>query len=64
MLADSGITLGNASVSTDAFREQAEPQQEPRARATPNAGVTADPGAGARGEIMLRRSRGRVDTFA
>ena len=63
MLADSGITLGNTSVGTDAFREQAQPQQESRAYA-PAPAAAADPGAVARGEQLLRRARGLVDTFA
>jgi flagellar hook-length control protein FliK len=64
MLADSGITLGNASVSTDAFREQAQPQREPRAYPGANAAAAADPGGVTRGERALRQSRGLVDTFA
>ncbi len=64
MLADSGITLGNASVSTDAFREQAQPQHEPRAYPAPAAAAAADSGAVTRGERLLRRSHGLVDTFA
>lgn len=65
MLADSGITLGNTSVGTDAFREQAQPQQESRAYAAAPAAAAADPGAVARGEqLLLRRARGLVDTFA
>ncbi len=64
MLADSGITLGNASVGTDAFREQAQPQQESRAYAGGPAAAAADPGAVSRGEQLLRHSRGLVDTFA
>jgi flagellar hook-length control protein FliK len=63
MLADSGITLGNASVSTDAFREQAQPQHEPRGYAAPAASA-ADPDAVTHGERLLRRSHGLVDTFA
>jgi flagellar hook-length control protein FliK len=62
MLADSGITLGNASVSTDAFREPAQSQHQPRTY--PAAPAAADPGALARGERPLRRSHGLVDTFA
>ena len=62
MLADSGITLGNTSVSTDAFREQAQPQHEPRAHPAPTA--AADPDAVARGERALRSVHGLVDTFA
>jgi flagellar hook-length control protein FliK len=63
MLADSGITLGNASVSTDAFREQAQPQREARAYPAPPAAAAADPGTVTRGERLLRRSHGLVDTF-
>lgn len=62
MLADSGITLGDASVSTDAFREQAQPQHQPRAHPAPPAAAAA--GAVTRGERLLPRSRGLVDTFA
>ena len=64
MLADSGITLGNASVSADAFREQAQPQHEPRAYPAAPAATAADSGAVTRGERALRRSHGLVDTFA
>ncbi|MBE0621519.1 MAG: flagellar hook-length control protein FliK [Burkholderiales bacterium] len=64
MLADSGITLGNTSVGTDAFREQAQPQQEPRAYSGAPAAATADSGAVSHGEQLLRRARGLVDTFA
>ena len=63
MLADAGITLGNASVSTDAFREQAQPQHQPRAYPAPPAAAAADHGAVTRGERPLRRSHGLVDTF-
>lgn len=59
MLADSGITLGNTSVSTDAFHEQAQPRHEPRAYP-----AAANPDAVTRGEQSLRRPRGLVDTFA
>jgi flagellar hook-length control protein FliK len=64
MLADSGITLGNASVSTGAFREQAQPQQEPRGYPAVPATAEVDPGAVTRGERLLRQSHGLVDTFA
>jgi len=64
MLADSGITLGNTSVSTDAFREQAQPQHEPRARAAPTIAAAADADAVTRGERLLRSVHGLVDTFA
>ena len=66
MLADSGITLGNTSVSTDAFREQAQPQpqHEPRAYAARPGGASADSEIGTRGMQTLRRSMGLVDTFA
>ncbi len=64
MLADSGITLGNTSVSTDAFREQAQPQHEPRAYQVPPAEAAADAGGVTRGERLLQRSLGLVDTFA
>lgn len=66
MLADSGITLGDASVSTDAFREQAQPQHQPRAypAAPAAAAAAADADSVTRGERLLRRSHGLVDTFA
>ncbi|MBI5911037.1 MAG: flagellar hook-length control protein FliK [Betaproteobacteria bacterium] len=64
MLADSGITLGNASVSTDAFREQAQPQHQPRAYPAAPAAAAADPGVVIRENRLLRRSHGLVDTFA
>ncbi len=64
MLADNGITLGNASVSADAFREQPQPQQQARAQPAPGPAAAADPGAPAHGELLLRRPRGLVDTFA
>lgn len=64
MLADSGITLGDTSVSTDAFREQAQPQHEPRAHPAPTIAAAADPDAVARGERLLRSVHGLVDTFA
>ncbi len=63
MLADSGITLGHANVGTDAFREQAQPRHEPHAYAGEPAAAAADAGAVARGELLLRRSLGQVDTF-
>lgn len=64
MLADSGITLGNTSVGTDAFREQAQPQQEPRAYAGRPGATAAESAAVSRGERELHRARGLVDTFA
>jgi flagellar hook-length control protein FliK len=66
MLADSGITLGNTSVSADAFREQAnsQPQPEPRGYAAPSGTAIADLGVIARGMQLLTPSRGLVDTFA
>lgn len=62
MLADNGITLGNASVGSDAFYEQAQPQHEARAFAPEPA--AADSGAAPRGERVLPSARGLVDTFA
>lgn len=64
MLADSGITLGDTSVSTGAFREQARQQQQPGAYPAVLAAAAMDPGAAARGEHLLRRTHGLVDTFA
>ena len=64
MLADSGITLGNTNVSNDAFREQAQPQHEPRAYPLPPTAAAADAGTITRGERALRRRHGLVDTFA
>jgi flagellar hook-length control protein FliK len=62
MLADSGITLGNTSVGTDAFREQAQPQQRPQS--APTVAGAADSVFVAGGERSLNRARGQVDTFA
>jgi flagellar hook-length control protein FliK len=62
MLADSGITLGNTSVGTDAFREQAQPQQRPQSAQA--LAAAADSVFVAGGERSLNRSRGQVDTFA
>ena len=62
MLADSGITLANASVSADSHREQAQPQ--PRAYAAQADVAMADSGVERRGTQRLRLSRGLVDTFA
>jgi len=66
MLADSGIALGNASVSADAFREQAQaqPQHEPHAYAAAAGVAMADAATGSTGTQLLRLSRGLVDTFA
>ncbi len=64
MLADSGITLGNAGVSTDAFREQAQPQREPRPYPAAPAAAAAHPGAITPGARLTVRSHGLVDTFA
>lgn len=63
MLADSGITLGNASVSTDAFREQPQPQHQPHAYLGEPAATAVEAGAVSRGELLLRRALGLVDTF-
>jgi flagellar hook-length control protein FliK len=66
MLADSGITLGNANVSADAFRGQAQPQaqQDARGYAVPPVMPAADAGVVTGGSQVLRQSRGLVDTFA
>jgi flagellar hook-length control protein FliK len=62
MLADSGITLGNASVGTEAFREPA--QQQPRAHVAPAGNLVADSGTVPSAERLLRPMLGLVDTFA
>ena len=62
MLADSGITLGNASVGTEAFREPA--QQQPRTHVAQAGVVAADSGMVSSGERLLRPMLGLVDTFA
>jgi flagellar hook-length control protein FliK len=62
MLADSGITLGNASVGTEAFREPA--QQQPRTHVAQAGVVAADSGTVSSGERLLRPMLGLVDTFA
>jgi flagellar hook-length control protein FliK len=62
MLADSGITLGNASVGTEAFREPA--QQQPRTHVAQAGVVAADSSTVASGERLLRPMLGLVDTFA
>jgi len=66
MLADSGIALGNASVSADAFREQTQPeaQQQPRSYAPPPGAAMDSPGIDRSGTLPLRALRGLVDTFA
>lgn len=62
MLADSGITLGNASVGTEAFREPT--QQQPRAHVAQAGVVAVDSGMVSSGERLLRPMLGLVDTFA
>ncbi len=62
MLADSGITLGNASVGAEAFREPT--QQPPRAHVTQPGVFAADSGTISSGERLLRPMLGLVDTFA
>ena len=62
MLADSGITLGNASVGTEAFREPT--QQQPRAHVAQAGTLVADSGTVSSGERLLRPMLGLVDTFA
>lgn len=64
MLADNGITLGNANVSADAFQEQAQPQSQQQARAHAAQSGMAAAEAGTRGMQLLQLSRGLVDTFA
>jgi len=61
MLADSGISLGNASVSADAFRE---PQQDARSHAGTSPARTQEDPLPQRGERRLRSILGLVDTFA
>lgn len=64
MLAGSGITLGNTNVSTGAFGGQAQPQHEPRTYQVPPAAAAVESGGITRGERLLQRSLGLVDTFA
>ena len=63
MLANNGITLGDTNVAADSFREPAQQQQEPRAYSNAPTAMPADPGSVSRGELLLRRARGMVDTF-
>jgi len=63
MLAGSGITLGNANVSSGAFGGQPQPQHAPRAYPFPAAIAAAPSGGITRGERLLQRALGRVDTF-
>lgn len=62
MLADSGITLGNASVGTEAFREPT--QQHPQAHVAQSNALAVDSGTVSSGERLLRPMLGLVDTFA
>jgi hypothetical protein len=63
MLAEGGITLGNASVSADSFREQAQGQQDSRNQGS--RGVTQAETSGAfRLTQSLRATHGLVDIFA
>ena len=62
MLAESGITLGNTSVGTEAFREPT--QQQPRAQVAQSGTVAADSIPVSSGERLLRPLLGLVDTFA
>ncbi len=66
MLAESGIFLGQASVSAESFREQAQPQaqHQPRGYATSTNLAGVDSGFEQRGARQLRPSLGLVDTFA
>ena len=66
MLADSGITLGNASVSADLPREQSQPQMQRDARGypAPSGNTPVDAGFERRGTHLLHQPRGLVDTFA
>jgi len=66
MLADSGITLGNASVGADNLRQQPqqEPRQEPRAHAARFDAVAANSVVMSGGTPLLRLARGAVDTYA
>jgi hypothetical protein len=61
MLAAGGITLGNASVSADSFREQA--QQDSR-NLMPRATVQAGTDGAFRVTQILRATHGLVDIFA
>lgn len=62
MLADSGITLGNASVGADNLRQQ--PRQEPRAHAARFDAIAADASVMSANTSLLRLARGAVDTYA
>ena len=62
MLADSGITLGNASVGAEAFREP--PQQQARAPVAQSGAIVVGSGTVSGGERLLRPMLGLVDTFA
>lgn len=66
MLAESGITLGDASVGADAFRDQAasQRQHDPRTFTPHPALAESDAGPVVRGSQSLRLSQGLVDTFA
>jgi flagellar hook-length control protein FliK len=63
MLAESGITLGNASVGTEGFREPAQ-QQQAGVHPTQTIAHLMGTGTLASGERQLQRARGLVDTFA
>ena len=62
MLADSGITLGQASVGKETFHEQA--QQQSGAHAAPAFATATNIGNVTTGERLLLHARGLVDTFA
>jgi hypothetical protein len=62
MLADNGITLGNASVSADGFRESA--QRDAQTGTVKPPGTRADSGEAPRPMQALRLVYGLVDTFA
>ena len=62
MLADSGITLGQASVGTETFREQA--QQQSDTRHGPTFTPVSNMSNVTMGERLLQHARGLVDTFA
>lgn len=66
MLADSGITLGNASVSADLPREQSQPhmQREALGYPLPSGNTAVEEAFERRGTRLLQQSRGLVDTFA
>jgi len=64
MLAESGISLGNASVGAEASSGQPQSQRNPHGYGAKGGGTFADTGPASTGERTLYPSRGLVDTFA